>query len=394
MIAASLSPAIKRTRLFAASCTGMFMFGIVLALLGTLFGLPQVHSRLHIDLVQKGDLFLLLYLCICLATLGVGPLIDRFGNKPVLLVSSLLVAGGLLAFAAAQSFWAAAAATLALGSGGGGLNTAANVLASDLYPENRGPMLNILGVFYGFGALFMPLVTASVATRIPIPELLIASAILPAMCGILYALLTFPATREPHAISLQELAEVLRHPGLLLFGFLLLIESGNEAVLGGWTSSYLITLGAQARIATWVLAGYWAGLMLGRVAASRLLRWLKDVQLVLLSAAVSLATCAVLLLVRSLPLLAVAVASTGFAFSAIFPTILAMAGDRYQRNAGTVFGVLFAVGLAGGAVFPWGVGHISQAYSVRAGMALPMIGAAVNCITIWMIRRRQIEQQR
>src|SRR5713101_3378695 len=69
----------------------MFVFGIVLALLGTLFGLPETRARLQTDLARQGDLFLLLYLGLAAATLVVGPLIDRIGNKLVLICSALLV---------------------------------------------------------------------------------------------------------------------------------------------------------------------------------------------------------------------------------------------------------------------------------------------------------------
>src|SRR5262245_39011600 len=81
-----------RTRPFAAACSAMFLFGIVLAMLGTIFGLPTTRDRLHVDLAQQGDIFLALYLGVFLSTLLVGPVIDSFGNKVVLGTSALLVA--------------------------------------------------------------------------------------------------------------------------------------------------------------------------------------------------------------------------------------------------------------------------------------------------------------
>ena len=378
----------QRARLFAAACGGMFIFGLVLALLGTLFGLPLMRERLGVNLAQQGDLFLLLFAGVCFATVAVGPLIDRFGNKLVLLVSAVLVTVALVEFAAAKSMLAATIASLVLGLGGGGLNTSCNVLTSELYEGNRGPMLNLLGIFYGFGALFIPLLAASITSWLPMPELLTITAVLPAIGAILYALLPFPSAREGHGMSWREILEVVRYPGLLLFGVALFLESGNEAVLAGWTSTYLGEAGATAGLATWVLAWYWAGLMLGRLTASRLLRHFRDVQLVLLSALASMAGCAVLLGSESITVLAIVVFLTGFAFSPIYPTTLAMIGDRYKRYAGTVFGVLFALGLAGGAVFPWAVGQISQARSVRTGMVLPLAGACGVAATVVAIKHR------
>ncbi len=378
----------QRAWLFAAACAGMFIFGVVLALLGTLFGLPTMRDRLGVNLAQQGDLFLLLFAGVCVATVAVGPLIDRFGNKLVLLVSAILVTLALLEIAAARSVLPAAIASLVIGLGGGGLNTACNVLTSELYEGNRGPMLNVLGIFYGFGALFIPLLAAAITSLLPMPDLLVLTALLPAIGAAAYAVLPFPAAREGHGMTWREIVEVVRYPGLLLFGLALFMESGNEAVLAGWVSTYAGEAGAAARLATWILAGYWAGLMLGRFSATRLLRYFRDVQLVLLSALGEMAGCAILLGVHSVALLAGAVFGTGFALSAIFPTTLAMIGDRYQRYAGTVFGVLFALGLAGGAVFPWAVGQVSQARSVRTGMVIPLAGACVVAATVMLIKRR------
>ena len=377
-----------RPQLFAAAGAGMFVFGIVLALLGTLFGMPAMRLRLGVDLSQQGDLFLLLFVGVCTATLAAGPLIDRFGDKMVLLVSAIFVTAGLLGLAAAHSMLAAGISVVVMGAGGGGLNTAANVLVSALYGDNRGPMLNVLGIFYAFGALFIPLIVASIAAVLPIPQLLIATSLLPGLCVIVYAVCDFPPAREGHTMAWRELVEVVRYPGLLLFTVLLFVESGNENVIGGWTSTYVGSMGAGVRTATWVLTAYWAALMAGRLCATRFLRRLNKLQLVLLSAIGSAIGTVLLLSTRSVPVIAAGVALYGFACAAIYPTVLAIVGDRYPRYAATVFGLLFAVGLAGGAVFPWTVGQISQASTLRWGMVVPLVGAIIVSTVCGVIRRR------
>jgi fucose permease len=90
---------------------------------------------------------------------------------------------------------------------------------------------------------------------------------------------------------------------------------------------------------------------------------------------VSLAGCAVLLTARSLSLLFAGTALLGLSYGPIFPTTLAIAGDRYSQRAGTVFGLLFSIALIGGMTFPWVVGQVSQRISVRAGMIVPALGA-------------------
>src|SRR5689334_19163253 len=156
-------PSIQRGLLFAGASAGIAVFGIVIAMLGTVFGLPEMQARLHMDLAQKGNLFLLLYFGIFLASVLVGPLIDAIGNKAILLLSSALVAVAMAGFALAHSLAGASVAAVALGVGGGGLNTSTSALVSDLYDEKRGAMLNVLGIFFGVGALAVPLLAAALA---------------------------------------------------------------------------------------------------------------------------------------------------------------------------------------------------------------------------------------
>ncbi len=372
----------------------MFVFGIVLAVLGTAFGMPEMRARLHADLAQQGNLFLLLYLGIFLSNFVAGPLIDSIGNKWVLLVSSLLVAAGLAGFAGSHSFAAAAASGFLLGFGGGGLNTSTNALVSDIYGENRGAMLNLLGVFFGFGALFVPLLAASLTRWTTVPQLLLGAAALPLVCAVAYGALAFPLGRRGGKTAFLDTVRALQFPGVGVLAILLFFESGNEAVIGGWTSRYVGAVGVPPRAATLVLACYWASLMAGRVMAAPLLRRFTKQQMIMGSAAGGVLGCALLVLGNSTPVFALATVVTGLSFAPIFTCALGVAGDRYPHSVGSVFGMLFAVALLGGMLSPWAVGHISQSYeaayggtAVRFGMLVPLAGALLNCaIAAWMLR--------
>lgn len=378
----------NRTQLFYGACAAMFVFGIVLAILGTIFGLPGTRERLHVDLVQQGDVLLALFLGVFLSTLIVGPVIDSFGNKVVLTASAVLVTLALVLLSAAGSFAAAAVAGFLLGFGGGGLNTAANALVADLYRDERGAMLNVVGMFFGFGGLFVPLLVASVAGRFTIPQLLLGTAAVAAACAVAYLVLRFPPPAEGAGFSILASLKAARNPGVLLFAALLFVQSGNESAIGGWTSTYVGAMGSPPRTATTILAGYWAALMVGRLAAARALRAMSKARLILLSGIGSAAGCAVLLASPSAPAMFAGAVITGLSHAAIYPTTLAIAADRYQRLAGTIFGFLFATGLIGGMLSPWGIGHISQSLGLRAAMALPLMGGAMVAAVAAAIARR------
>jgi fucose permease len=361
--------------LFVSACAGILVFGIVLAILGTVFGLPAMRSRLGVSLAQQGTVILLLYLGIFVGSLMVGPLIDHLGNKTNLLASSLIVAVAMVFFAGAHSFSTASVAAILLGVGGGGLNTCTNALVSDLYTDQRGPMLNLLGVFFGVGAISIPLMAASIEGHFTIPQLFLICAILAVVCAIWYSAISFPPAKTKQAFSWRELLTVAKYEGVLPLAFILFCQSGNEACIAGWTSTYVGVIGYSPRVSTLILAVYWAALMLSRMLAARALRGIGKAQLVLRVALLSLGGIAVLLSARSLILLFAGTALIGSSYGPMFPTTLAIAGDRYTQRAGTVFGLLFSIALIGGMTFPWAVGQVSQQIGVRLGMVVPALGA-------------------
>jgi len=385
-----LNRTVRPQLLFISACAGILVFGIVLAIIGTVFGMPEMRARLRIDLAQQGNLILLLYLGIFAASLAAGPLIDHIGNKANLFVSSALVLAAMLLFAAARSFLAASAGAVLLGLGGGGLNTCTNVLVSDLYGDKRGPMLNLLGIFFGVGAVCVPLLAASIEGHFTIPQLFSFCAVLAAACALAYAVISFPPARVSQAFSWRDTLGVARYHGVLLLAFVLFFESGNEACIGGWTSTYANASGFSPRVATLALAGYWGALMVSRILAARLLQMIGKAQLILATALMSLVGCGILLSARSLTLLFGGTALVGLSYGPIFPTTLAIAGDRYSKVAGTVFGLLFSIALIGGMAFPWAVGQVSQQFNVRTGMILPLLGAVgISALSgILMMRER------
>jgi fucose permease len=362
----------------------MLLFGVVLAILGTIFGLPEMRERLHVNLAQQGNVFLALYLGVFLSTILAGPVIDSFGNKVVLSTAALLVTTALVLFSQATSVSAAIIAGFTLGFGGGGLNTAANALIADLYVDDRGAMLNVVGMFFGLGALLMPLFAAAVAGVVSIPQLLLGTAALAAACTTAYLLLPFPPPAERVGFSALASLKAARNPGVLLLTALLFFQSGSESSIGGWTSTYAGSTGAAARTATIILAGYWAALTFGRFAATRALRRVSKTRLVAISGIGSMIGCAALLASAWPALMFAGAVVTGFSHAAIYPTTLAIAADRYQRLAGTIFGLLFATGLIGGMLAPWAIGHISQSAGLRAAMLLPLLGG----LAVTVIARR------
>src|SRR5581483_188866 len=251
--------------LSSACCAGMFVFGIVMALLGAI--LPALAGRLRFGPADIGELFLVMNGAMLAASMLLGLAMDRFGMKPPLLLGSLLVAVSLVIVGRADAFATLRPAVLLLGMGGGALNGAANTLVADVYEDERrkSAALNLLGVFFGFGALFLPFAIGALLTHISVERLLlVAAGLCLALAGFLLPL-HFPVAKQVHALPVAEIPRFLRSPLVLAFAALLFFESGVEFTLGGFVSTYLTTeFSASVKLASWILAGYWASIMLSR----------------------------------------------------------------------------------------------------------------------------------
>ncbi|HZT29826.1 MAG TPA: MFS transporter [Bryobacteraceae bacterium] len=369
-----MTPTPAQTRwLTAAADAGMFVFGIVMALLGAI--LPILSARLHFDLAQAGDLFFAMNCAMLVSMLVLGWVMDRFGKRLPMVLGPLLVALALWLIAAAASYSTLAVSLALLGFGGGALNGAANTLVADLHsdPRRKSAALNLLGVFFGFGAVFLPFTIGALLESLGLVPILYAALALTLVPLILSLMLPFPAARHERGLPFADVLRLARTPLVLTFAFLLFFESGNEFIIGGFTSSYLTReLHSSISAASYLLAVYWITLMLARVALSRLMLKLKPAAVILASALIAALGLAVLAAVHSEGAAAAALILAGLGVASIYPTTLGLAGTRFEEYSGTVFGILFAVALVGGMSLPWALGQIGAARGLRTALALPV----------------------
>ena len=105
-----------RSYLMTTACAGTFAFGTFVAFLGAT--LPELRTRIGFDIQQSGTLISLLFLPQVPMSFVAGPLIDRFGKKPVLASGSLLCAVVLAAISLVHSYQVLAILVFVLGRRG------------------------------------------------------------------------------------------------------------------------------------------------------------------------------------------------------------------------------------------------------------------------------------
>jgi FHS family glucose/mannose:H+ symporter-like MFS transporter len=374
-------------RLRFSAWAGIFVFGIVMAMLGAI--LPSLFERIGFGAAAAGNLFLTMNFAMLVTTLFFGPLVDRFGFKALLAVSAFLVAVAFLLLSRASTYGLVLVAAVVLGLGGGGLNGGTNALTSDIHEgDKRGAALNVLGIFFGFGALSIPFLIGTLRELLGLRVILQLAAFLSLVPFVIYVALPFPKAKQARGFPIKAAAGIVRSPLLWLCAFILFFQSANEFTVGGWISTYLQkTFGLGGGAAALVLAGYWAAMMSGRLLSSRLLRAVRGVTLVFASASLALLAAVLMAVAPAGAAAAAGAVAIGFGFAAIYPTTLAIVGERFASFTGTAFSLVIAVGLVGGMLAPWLAGKIAQSSSLRQGLLIPVFDCAMIVVLSGFVGR-------
>ncbi len=363
------------------------LYAMYISGLGVL--LPAVGRTFHLGMEVKGRLFPASFLGAVIGVLVTGWLSDRFGRKPVLLISIGLYTLGLVCCGAASSFGLALMAAPLIGAGSAGMQSVMNAALSDLFPERRAVVLNSMQVAFGVGAVLSPalaqqLLQAGTDWRLLYFGLAAGVAV---MGGVLIVL---PMRRPDRLAATPTPAVLLATLTAPLVGALCLAQmfyAGAEVGFFSWMPTYFnLRLPGGVRWAGLIVSLFWVGMTAGRLWTG----WLLG-RIALLPLRRRLATagavCATVTLLMQSPLtVMVWVLLTGLCFGGIYSVILAEGGERFPEAAGTVFGAISASGNIGVALFPWAIGAlVNVGVDWRVALSLPpLCAAAVALNALWL----------
>ena len=357
---------------------GAFVVGVNFAFIGSIK--LRLAERLDIDDAKAGSLISALMFCCMIVLLVIGPLRDWLGYR-VLAAPGFALAGLCLwLLASARTYKTAFAACLLLGVGTMAVSTTSNVLAPQVLfgGENTSAALNLVNVFYGIGAFLTPILAAYVLRRLGYSmgvSIFGAIVFVPALMALVSS---YPAAR---GFEFGQYLDVITGVPAWIAGLALFCYVGLEQTMGGFVTTYLTDSGFEEGAAGTLLSAFWISLMISRIGASLGLSGLSSSYnsiFVCILALVSVATIAFMVSAGSRFTSGLAVILTGLAFGPIFPTLVGVSMDQFpDRMGGSVFSLVFALGLLGGTVLPPVIGSYSDRLSIRKSLqiAVGMAGA-------------------
>jgi MFS family permease len=354
----------NRQLVFWTACLGMLLFGIGLIMLGSI--LPDLRLKHSLDAVEAGTLFSILPIGIIIGSLLFGPVCDRYGYRTLLAVSALLMFAGFEGLAFTNTSWVLTVSVFLFGLGGGAINGATNAVVADISTTGKGADLSMLGVFFGIGALGMPLLLSLLKKSVQFETIVAGTGILALFAALLFAVVRFPAAKQAEGISMKQVGGLFRDATLLLIAFFLFFQSAFEGLINNWTTTYLTErVAAPPEAALMGLSAYVAGMTVMRLLIGSILRKMPEKSLLYMSFAITLMALLLFSLSRSVIPAASGLFLLGAGLAAGFPAMLGLVGNRYPNLSGTAFSFVLVIALLGNMLVNYTMGLVAETRGIE-----------------------------
>jgi MFS transporter, FHS family, glucose/mannose:H+ symporter len=380
----------SKSLLFVAACLGMLLFGIVFLSLGTIS--VFIQDKFRVDALQVASLASSLPIGMLAGSVLFGPIVDRYGYKTLLIICAGLILLALESVAFARSFKILQFSFFFIGLGGGVINGGTNALAADITAESKGAKLSLLGVFYGIGALGMPLVIGLLTRHFNYETIISIIGFIVLLPIIYFLVIKFPEPKHKQGFPFTEALSMLKEPMLILMGFILFFQSALEGISGNWMTTFLKSANLSAENALYALSCQLAAIAAVRLLLSRAFRAISTRFVMYLSFALIFTGAVLLTSVSSFQAFLVAITLMGAGFAAGFPVILGYVGELYAGMTGTAFSIVIVLALLGNTLLNYAVGLISKAWGISYFPVVLLICVVIMAV-LYSIAIRRISKR-
>lgn len=374
----------------------VFLTFFVMSLLTNILGpiVPDIISSFGVSLAAAAILPFSFFIAYGVMSIPAGFWVERFTEKPVMIVAFLAGTIGSLSFALFPTYHVAVISLFVMGAGMATLQVAIN------------PLLRVAGgeEHFAFNSAFAQLVFGSASfvspyiysylvenlgkagnrnvllrilgrltpTSLPWASMYWIFAIFTVLMIAVLAFLTFPRverTADEAAGSLEMYGSLLRKPMVWAFFLCVFAYVGCEQGTADWISKFLEqyhgydphTTGAAA------VSWFWGMLTAGCFIGMGLLK-LFDSRRVLIGFATGALFCLTAALFGPARVSLIAFPAIGLFASIMWPVLVSLALNSVSEHHGPFAGIL-STGIMGGAVVPLIIGRIGDHFGLRTGVA-------------------------
>ena len=376
----------NKKSVFWAACSGLLLFGIGLITLGSV--VSDLKLKFNLDEISSGTLFSIMPIGILAGSLVFGPICDKYGYKLLLIFSCIFMFIGFEGIAYAPDLSLLKLCVFFFGLGGGAMNGATNAVVSDISPKDKGAELSILGVFFGIGALGMPMISGLLKNHLSFETILGLVGLFTLAVAIFFGLIRFPEPKQKQGFPIRQSFLLLKDNLLLLIAFFLFCQSSFEAIINNWTTSFLVNrLAVDASEALYALSLFIAGLTLMRLLTGTVLRKVNGFTIMFVSFGLILIGLLLLKTSTTISIAMIALILLGAGLAGGFPIMFGIVGNRYSKLSGTAFSFVLVIALLGNILINYGMGIIAEQFGVQQVMNVALIELLIMILLCLFIKR-------
>ncbi|PYX57754.1 MAG: MFS transporter [Acidobacteria bacterium] len=375
----------------------VFLTFFVMSLLTNILGpiVPDIISSFHVSLTAAGFLAFAFFIAYGVMSIPAGFLVERFTEKPVMILAFLAGTLGSLSFALLPEYRVAVASLFVIGAGMATLQVAINPLlrvsgGEEHYAFNSALAQLVFGSasfisprIYSYLVLnlknssssrnvFLRVLRRLTPTDLPWVSMYWTFAFFTLLMIAVLLLSRFPQvqhTTEERAGSLEMYRALARKRVVWMYFFAMFAYVGCEQGTADWISQFLSqyhgfdphTTGATAVSWFWGLltAGCFLGLLLLKIFDSRK---------VLIGASFGALFCLSAALFGPASVSVIAFPAIGLFASVMWPIVISLALNSVAEHHGSFSGIL-STAIIGGALVPVIIGRVGDRIGLRGGLA-------------------------
>ena len=374
----------------------VFLVFFVMSLLTNILGpiVPDIISSFHVSLAAAAFLPFSFFIAYGVMSIPAGFLLERFGEKPVMIAAFLAGTLGSLSFALHPTYKVAVVSLFVMGSGMATLQTAINPLlrvaggeehfafneafaqlifgsASFLSPYLYSYLVVNLSQPSGNKNLFLTTLARWTPPDLPWASLYWIFAVFTVFMIVVLYFTVFPRVErstDESAGSWSMYGDLLRRPMVWMFFFCVFAYVGSEQGTADWISKFLSayhgydphTTGATA------VSWFWGLLTAGCFIGMGLLK-LFDSRYVLIGTTLGALLCLSAALLGPAKVSLIAFPAIGLFASVMWPILVSLGLNSVSEHHGPFAGIL-STGIMGGAVVPVIIGRIGDHFGLRFGV--------------------------
>ena len=342
---------------------------------------------------QSGRVPAFIFGSLTVAVVICGPLADRWGAKLFVMLGLVLLGGGLVLMGCVRSYAMLLTSGCLMGFGVGILDMILSPIVSALQPDRRASAMNWLHSFYCTGALCTVLVgTFGLRMEIPWRAVFVVMVALPAV-----VIIGLVRVKIPPLVSgdkgREPVRSLVKHPFLLMAVAGIFLVGATEHGIVQWLPAFAEKAAGFTRTGSgMILLGYLAAMVLGRILVAGIGKRANPILIMLTCSVLSAALIAVACFCPYAPMVTAALIAVGMTGSCLWPTMLAVAADRFPRGGASMFAMLSASGNGGCLAMSWTVGVVyyftkDLKWGVAAIIFCPLALAAA---LTWMRAQRPV----